>query len=251
MNSTKFGSKVKGFTLLELIIVMAIIAILAGISSTLIQGFQRDARLETGNNKAQMLHTGIQNLLIQCEIKQDRSLFDADALGDKPSNASYEADPMVYAELYFRIADGKIDDEIYLVSKYKTEATKRNYAERNSSNAKKKAWFDDLEKAILSVADASLEGFCAVYIDYEDYVVDSAICIEPAFSSNVDLTNISTSSNGIGELMNQINPYAYYTTNTGETNTDKEYRMLTSYDAQRTCVKQKGIYFGAYPTVMD
>lgn len=246
MNSTKFGSKVKGFTLIEMLIVMAIIAVLAGMISLFVQGFQRDARIESNNNKAQMLHTGFQNLLMQCEINQDRSLFDADALGDEPSNAAYKADQMVYNEVFFRMADGKVDDVILVVSKYATQADKIAYTQRGSD------WFKDLEKAILSVVDNTFEGVCAVYIDYEDYIVDSAICFELGDrTDNIDLKVYSTGGNGVGALMYSINPYAPYTQTANETNSDKVYRMLTSLDAQKEAVKRDGIYFGAYPTAMD
>lgn len=249
MNSTKFGSKVKGFTLVEMIVVIAIIGILAGMLSLFISGFQRDARIESNNNKAQMLHTGFQNLLIQQEINQDRSLFDADAIGATPSNAAYEADQMVYNEIYFRMADGKLDDVVHVISIYATEAPKRNYAQRNTVNAD---WFDDLEKAILSVVDNTFEGVCAVYIDYEDYAVESAICFElGGAASDADLKVYTTGGNGIGQLMHTINPYAPYTVEANETNTDKQCRKLTSLDAQKTAVKRDGIYFGAYPTAMD
>ncbi len=249
MNSTKFGSKVKGFTLIEMIIVIAIIGILAGMISLFVQGFQRDARIESNNNKAQMLHTGFQNLLIQQEINQDRSLFDADAIGDTPSNAAYEADQMIYNEVFFRMVDGKVDDVIYVISKYATQAQKGNYAQRNTVNAD---WFDDLEKAILSVVDSSFEGVCAVYIDYEDYAVESAICFELGdMTDNVDLKIYSTGGNGIGALMYSINPYAPYTVEANETNVNKKCRKLTSLDAQKGAVKRDGIYFGAYPTAMD
>ncbi|MBR3970518.1 MAG: prepilin-type N-terminal cleavage/methylation domain-containing protein [Ruminococcus sp.] len=249
MNLKRIGSKVKGFTLVEIIVVMAIIAILAGIVSTLIGGFQRNARLEDNNNKAQMVYTGMQNQLIQCEINQDRSLLDADAKGGNSSNDNYKNDDMVYVELYFEMTQGKVGDHIYVASTYKTQSAKKDYADRNSVVTSEKKWYAGLEEMILSFVDNSFEGFCAVYIDYEDYLVDSVIYLEPGASQGVDMTSYSTSSNGIGQYMHELNPYAPYTKGAGETNNNKKYRMLTSIGAQEKCMDTEGIYFGAYPTL--
>lgn len=247
MNSVKFGSKVKGFTLIEMLVVITIIALLAGISSIAIYGFQRDARVETNNNKAQMIYTGIQNVLVQCEIHQDHSLLDADLKGGEvPTN--YSDDPMLYAELYFRVDQGKIDDEIKILSKYKTKADAEGVAKRDSSDDTEEAWFKELEKSLLSVIDSSFEGVCAVYIDYEDFVVDSAICIEPAFAANVDITDLSTSGDSIGAFLQNLNAYIGYEPN----GTDKKrFRIISSRADQKDCVKNEGVYFGAYPTALD
>ncbi|MGN0674787.1 MAG: type II secretion system protein [Oscillospiraceae bacterium] len=240
MNSKKIGSKLKGFTLIELIVVMAIIAVLAGILSILISGFQRDARMEADNNKAQMVYTGMQNQLIQCEIKQDRSLIDAGA-HYSPSVGSSEE--IKYVELYFEMGEGKLGDAVNVKSLYDGGTVAIRSAERNHATTGK--WYNELEKAILSFVDDSFDGGVAVYIDYENFVVDSVIYIESAFFE-ADLSNYSTS---IAPFMaDKFNGYADFCT-WGDTT--KVFRMLDSMDKQKECIKYKGMYFGAYPMISD
>ncbi len=234
MNSKILGSKVKGFTLVEMIVVITIIAILAGISSIIINGFQRDARIETSNNYAKMLHSGMQNQLIQCEIKQDNELFNADpALNDE----------MIYSRIFFRMEATQIDDVIAVSSTYKNASGDViNYATRG--NALTGEWFNQLENAILSMVDSSFEGFCAVYIDYENYTVDSALCFELTHANDMDLGDY----NNINSYFSDINSYVPATYWAGEDNR-KQFRMLISSQGQRNCIENKGVYFGAYPTI--
>lgn len=237
MNLKKFGSKVKGFTLVELLVVMAIIAILAGITSIFIKGFQRDARLETGNNYAKMIHSGMQNQVIQCEIKQDSSMLNADPAVN---------DEMLYSEIYFKMDATQVDDVIAVCTTYKnTTGRMFNYATRG--NAVTGEWFNQLESAILSMVDSSFEGFCVVYVDCQDYTVDSALYFEPVYANGVDLKDFDS----IDAFLEDIDTYIPDTYH-DEGNTydiKKSFRMLISAEQQKNCVEQKGIYFGAYPNI--
>ncbi|MBQ7980381.1 MAG: type II secretion system protein [Oscillospiraceae bacterium] len=237
MNLKRLGSKVKGFTLIELIVVIAIIGVLAGIMSTLISGFMRNARMEDNNKRAQLVFTGMQNQLIQCEINQDDSLFN-------PTNYGFSTltgKDLKYVEVYFTINNGQLGDTI-CVKTIHNGGTYAGYA----STTLRTEWYDKLKEAIFSFVDDTFEGFCAVYIDYEDYLVDSVICVEPEFTYGVDMKDYDT---GVGQFMYQFKPYAPVTMNTGETDTSKKYRMLSSISAQEKGYDSLGVFFGAYPMV--
>lgn len=172
--------KFKGFTLVELIVVMAIMVIIASIGSLGVTTFVRNARLETLNDKAQMVFTGFQNMLIQCEIKQDDSLFfRVDETG--------HTDKDVYAAIvYFHIASSgngatyerqRVGNLIEVLNVYTDGGVKHGDAyDRNDGNAARKAAYEKLESAILSYIPEVADGTYAVYINYENYTVDGVVC---------------------------------------------------------------------------
>lgn len=114
---------VKGFTLIELIVVIAIITILSGIISLAISGYRRDAKIESLNKQAQMVFTAFQNALIEMEINQDTSMLDV-----REYNGDYG--DIKGAVVFFRISDkaasgaanlsksSGIGDEIHIMTAY-------------------------------------------------------------------------------------------------------------------------------------
>lgn len=212
--------KLKGFSLIELIIVMAIIGILAMMASLVIPGFVNNARVETNCQKAQMIYEACQTYLIECEINQDISLLDALDPGD-PSAAI----------VTFHIA-GKGNGATYETVRLGNIVEVQSYFE-STSNTK---WlnrgdeeYTAFEKAIIGKIDSKMEGTVAVFFDLENYTVDSVLYreLEGGEDPTIAWTNLTPYQH------NTTDAYVYY----GADNIMEVKEVL----------KDTGIYYGAYP----
>lgn len=186
--------RIKGFTLVELVVVMAIIAVLAGIMSLAVQGFIRNARRESANDNARLLFTGFQNIVTQCEIKQDSSVLSPDRSNLRADNSKHEFKSMTVS---FKMYDGN-------VRAYQIDSTGITAADTMSSpavifgtgysgdnvkysDAAAGSNMSTLPNEIVGIVDNTFEGEVKVYIDYENYEVKSVV-YKPMTEANRNTT---------------------------------------------------------------
>lgn len=240
MNSKKFGSRIKGFTLVEMIIVMAIIGILAGMISLFVGGFQRDARIEANNNKAQLVYTAFQNILINCEIEQDDSLFD---MHDNTNIQGDRTIPLRQVVLCFGMSGAKVDDDMYLEMSWQSATSPSGSSPISRTNYSD--WYKKIEKQVLAELDNSFEGTAVVYMDLENYVVDSVLYFELNAKSVSDLKASMSSNDIVSDLEGYADVYK------SKNNTKINFQMLNSLADQKKFYKYVGSYLGAYPKFED
>lgn len=248
---------VKGFTLIELVIVIAIIAILAGISSIAIEGFLRDSRLETANNKAQQVFTAVQNLMIQTEIKQNtKEIFDKKYLstgtGASPAKTYVCLDFMMDVGKIVPITAGTTDKEIRLFDNVSdTSPYSLTCKDSPSTDAEKRAKkaFDFFEKYVCGNLSEEFTGYCYVCIDLDDYTVVSAVFTD-AYERVKNQSGVSAVSPITDSLFTETYTYAG----------DKSYSVIScdgligaaSGDVtQKDFYKKTGICIGYYPMAND
>lgn len=244
-DTTKRAEKLRGFTLIELLIVIAIIAILAGMISLAMSGFRRDASIETANNKAHIAYTGLQNVLLQCEISQDIDLFNV-----RKINTPTSTDKPTYCVVAFELSNGAIANGQYtLTTMYGAAAVSadKNKAIRGSgtgvSDDEKKA-YKKFETYVKSNFSQDFTGAMAFYIDLEDYLVDSAVWCETASGLTTSINSVSA---GVPTQRYMVS-MAY---STADKTNGKLFVTFDNVAAQKTMNKKNGIVCGAYPLVSE
>lgn len=179
----------KGFTIVELLIVMAILSILAGMISIVTNGLVRDARLDAARSSAQEVYTGIQNALVQMEIKQQSNLLDPVTYGETGTFSKY-------VTLSFIMDNGNISSSEDFEINDGTMTATLNYDYPNAAAAsddKEKA-FRKLAKYITDNLSMDFTGYVYAAIDMEDWVVDSVVFIE-------NYNKVKNAPNGIDDFV--------------------------------------------------
>lgn len=195
-NCGKSSAKsLKGFTLIEMLIVIAIISILAGMFSIITSGLVRDSRLETARTTAQEVYTGIQNALVQMEIKDEGGLLDMYTYGIGGTGTSTK-----YVNLEFSMDNGAInansfsmrDDATHFISLPFTYPNDAPVTPGPTETAEKN--FRKLAKYITDNLSMDFTGYVYAAIDMEDWMVDSVVYVE-------DYEKVENSANGINDFI--------------------------------------------------
>lgn len=279
-NNGSAYKRVKGFTLVEMIVVIAIIAILAGVINLATQGFIRDARLETMNDKAQMVYMAFQDIVTNCEIKQDKSIFEGHD-GD-------DTEKIIGAVVFFRISNTDangyrnkngltgIGDEIHVMCMHEAGAAcaggvvsgmdnlcSRSFWIDGTSNpgadsgsgannspatsvfgAKGAKRWEEYNKFISGRLDKSMEGTYVVAIDLQNYQVLSVICRDLVSGQDPKTGLYDPGEVKDGKpLSNYINAYTSLNGQSIPVQTFVIYGM----DHQKEISKKAGITVGCYP----
>ena len=287
---TSSNRKLKGFTLIEMLIVIAIIGIIAGMMSIVMRGFRRDAMIETQNDNARMVFTAFQDFLIDCEIKQDLSMFD---VRGELSNPAISAKGAV---VFFRVSEtasngtpnkngsAGLGDEIHIMTAYSgsvpnggiggqaniasgsvwIDGTTQNVGGHSGYNDYSKnpntgvtdggayLW-DKWNSVIGGRIDRSMTGTYVVMIDLNDYVVRSVICRNLVEGRDPKTGLYDPSEVGSGISLSQFATQADHVRPIGGGSTvSLPCRMFFIENMSKEKeAAERGVYIGCYPFAED
>ena len=224
---------VKGFTVIELLIVIAIIAILAGMTSLAIAGFVTNTTIETSNSKAQQAYASLQNMLIDLEIRNKSTYVDSGYITSATGTPSATAPVQISIQYYMEV--GELDVDTLKLGTVSGAVT--GYIDYKDHTGKKHA--DEavkfIKRAIEDSIDSGFTGYVYADIDLENYIVESIVYSEDS----------STCKDAVSGTDNYIDVY--------ETDdaTPKLIRGIGDITDQKSDHKLSGDYLGFYPFMND
>lgn len=270
-----------------MLVVIAIIAILAGITSMAVSGFVRDARLETANSKARMIYTAFQDIIMDCEIKQDNSIFEGHD-GDSTED-------IIGAVVFFRISQTDagghtnkngltgLGDEIHVMCMHvdgshiynggvagqaglcsrsfwiegtsnsgSTSGSGANNSDASSIFGEKgaKRW-EKFNSYISGRMDNSMDGTYVVAVDLVNYQVISVVCrdLVDGRDPKTGLYDPSEVISGAPVLGSYINGYdsATYADGSGSVSFPVRSYIVKDLNQEKNIYKKTGVYVGCYP----
>lgn len=164
MNSRR-PKKLSGFTLLELIIVIAIIAILAAIAVPSTSTMIRHSKINSANTNAEEIYTATQNFVTDAQIK-NKKLFNVST----NDGVFPVAAPTDYKIIFYLTFDGPTI----------------TYSSTSTSTAQEDGVINGLKKYLGegAIGNGSTRGFAAVQVDAQTYTVDWVIFSEQDDAKN-------------------------------------------------------------------
>jgi prepilin-type N-terminal cleavage/methylation domain-containing protein len=175
MNSRR-PKKLSGFTLLELIIVIAIIAILAAIAVPSTSTMIRHSKINSANTNAEEIYTATQNFVTDAQIKNKKLYNKATGSNDGVFPVNMPSD---YKIIFYLTFDGPTI----------------TYSSTSTSTAQEDGVINGLKKYLGegAIGNGSTRGFAAVQVDAQTYTVDWALYSEQDDAKNGVLATVSQS----------------------------------------------------------
>ncbi len=183
----KFAKRqsLKAFTLMELVIVIAIVAVLLSMTTFFANGYINDAKQLTRNEQAELIYTNATNMLVDLEISQDLQQITASYV-DEAKKANLISNMVIFTDF----DNGKINltkgITVQPVFKTNTLSVQTNPAAKQllstSTDEAELRTYKYLESMLTESLQKDFNGSVYIAIDVENYNVQSSIYIEDEIS---------------------------------------------------------------------